>query len=346
MNLLITGGCGFIGTNFIRLLLAEKPEWTVVNLDALTYAGNPHNLDDLYDCDTIDNFSKRHNSHFVHGDIADKGLVEKILTEHDISHIVNFAAESHVDRSIIDASPFIHTNILGTQVLLDAARKKGGCRFVQVSTDEVYGSLGKDGLFREEDPLKPNSPYAASKASADLLVRAANKTFDMDTVITRCSNNYGPYQFPEKFIPLCITRSLRDEKLPIYGDGLQVRDWIHVEDHCRGILLALEKGLSGKIYNFGANTERTNLELVTSILHLLNKPTSLISHVADRLGHDRRYAIDFSSAQKELGYQPKWNFEDGLKHCIEWYLNNPKWVENVTSGAYRTFCKTLYGDSL
>jgi len=346
MNLLITGGCGFIGTNFIRLILADWAEWAdrpnirVVNFDKLTYAGNLQNLEDL------ESSYGKERYHFVHGDIIDSALLDTTIIKHDITHIIHFAAESHVDRSIADATPFITTNVLGTQTLLDAARRANIARFVHISTDEVYGSLGPTGAFHEASPLAPNSPYSASKAASDLLVRAAHETYGLDVITTRCSNNYGPYQFPEKLIPLMLIRALRNEDLPVYGDGLQVRDWIHVDDHCRGILLALEKGKAGAIYNFGGHAERTNLDVVTTILQYIDKPTTRIRHIADRLGHDRRYAMDFSHASKTLGYKPIWTFEKGLEQSIQWYLEHPEWITNVTSGAYRTFCETLYGDRL
>lgn len=340
MQVLVTGGCGFIGTNFVRLILGERADASVVNLDKLTYAGNPANLSDV---DTV--FGAGRYT-FVHGDIGDATLVRELMASHSFDAVVNFAAESHVDRSITDATPFVVTNVLGTQVMLDAARNAGIPRFVHVSTDEVYGTLGADGLFRETTPLAPNSPYSASKAGADLLVRAAHETYGMDTVTTRCSNNYGPYQFPEKLIPLMIRRALRDEALPVYGDGMQIRDWIHVEDHCRGILLALEKGRAGGIYNFGGHAERPNIAVVKGLLALLGKGEDLIRHVQDRPGHDRRYAMDFSLAAAELGYGPRWNFDDGLASTVDWYREHADWVESVESGAYREFMRTWYGERL
>lgn len=339
MSLLITGGCGFIGSNFIRLLLAERPDARVLNLDKLTYAGNLANLADL-----PPDQSARYS--FVKGDIADASLVADLLTAHRVEAVVHFAAESHVDRSITDAFPFVNTNVLGTQVLLDAARRAGVTRFVHVSTDEVYGSLGAEGAFREDSPLAPNSPYSASKASSDLLVRAAHVTFGQDTVITRCSNNYGPYQFPEKLIPLMISRARRGEPLPVYGTGANVRDWIHVEDHCRGVLLALEKGRPGAVYNFGGASERTNLDVVRAILRLLGRPESLIRFVKDRPGHDARYAMDFSLAARELGFAPGRGFDQGLADTVAWYESHGSWVEQVESGAYRDFEKLWYGERL
>ncbi len=337
MHLLVTGGCGFIGTGFIRMLLRERPGARVVNLDALTYAGNPANLED-----TAREYGDRYQ--FVQADIADVDAVTAVLAAHSFDAILNFAAESHVDRSIVNATPFVRTNVLGTQVLLDAARKAGVGRYVQISTDEVYGTLGPGGRFSEATPLAPNSPYSASKAGADMLVRAAHETFGLNTVITRCSNNYGPYQFPEKLIPFMIRRALADETLPVYGDGLQIRDWIHVEDHCRGILLALEKGRPGAVYNFGGNAETANLDVVRSLLRLLDKPEDRIRHVQDRPGHDRRYAMDYSLAARELGYAPSKTFAEGLTETVRWYLDHQDWVRNVVSGEYRRFTESWYGN--
>lgn len=339
MSLLITGGCGFIGSNFIRLVLAERPDTRVVNLDKLTYAGNPANLADLPP-DRAARYS------FVKGDIADAPFVGELFATRSFDAVVHFAAESHVDRSIADASPFVATNVMGTQVLLDAARRAGVPRFVHVSTDEVYGSLGAEGAFREDTPLAPNSPYSASKAASDLLVRAAHVTFGQDTVVTRCSNNYGPYQFPEKLIPLMISRARKGEALPVYGTGANIRDWIHVEDHCRGVLLALEKGRPGGVYNFGGASERTNLDVVRAILRLVNRPESLIRFVKDRPGHDARYAMDFSLAARELGFAPVRSFEQGLADTVAWYESHGEWVEQVESGAYRDFEKLWYGERL
>lgn len=312
---LVTGGCGFIGSNFVRLMLAERDDIEVTNLDALTYAGNPENLKDV---------EKNPRYAFVKGDIADAKLVGDLFAK-GFDVVVNFAAESHVDRSIADASPFIRTNIVGTQVLLDAARARGVRRFVQVSTDEVYGSLGKTGLFSETTPLSPNSPYSASKTAADLLVRAYHHTYGMDAVTTRCSNNYGPYQFPEKLIPLFVTNLMDDRPVPVYGKGENVRDWIYVEDHCRGILAAVEKGKAGEVYNFGGNAERMNIEITKLILKELRKPETLITYVADRPGHDLRYAIDATKAKRELGWEPKTAFETGIRRTIAWYLENGAW---------------------
>ena len=339
MRILVTGGCGFIGSNFIRLVLAQCGKTEIVNLDKLTYAGNLANLADL-----PPDQARRHR--FVKGDIADRAMVSSLLAQEKPDAIVHFAAESHVDRSITDASPFITTNVLGTQVLLDCARQAGIPRMVHVSTDEVYGTLGPEGRFREDTPLAPNSPYSASKASSDLLVRAAHETFGQNVVITRCSNNYGPYQFPEKLIPLMTGRARRGEPLPVYGSGTNVRDWIHVEDHCRGVLLALEKGRPGGVYNFGGDAERANLDVVRAILRLTGRDESLIRSVKDRPGHDLRYAMDHSLASRELGFSPLKNFEAGLEETVRWYESHDEWVRQVESGAYRDFEKIWYGERL
>jgi len=325
-RLLVTGGCGFIGSNFVRHVLATDPRARVTNLDALTYAGNPENLADLAD-------DPRYR--FVRGDVADGPAVRALAAE-GFDAIVHFAAESHVDRSIGDALPFLRTNVVGTQCLLDAARAAGTPRFVHVSTDEVYGTLGPDDPpFTESTPLAPNSPYAASKAASDLLVRAACHTHGIDAVVTRCSNNYGPYQFPEKLIPLFITNALADVPLPVYGDGRQVRDWIHVLDHCRGIDAALRRGRAGAVYNFGGRAERYNLDVTRLVLGLTGRPETLIRHVADRPGHDRRYAVECALAERELGWRPTVAFEAGLAETVAWYRGNARWVERVKSGAYR-----------
>jgi len=337
VRLLVTGGCGFIGSNFIRLLLAGDRDFSVVNFDKLTYAGNPENLATVADSDRYE---------FRQGDISDRNRVEEVLKEFSIDWIVNFAAESHVDRSILDSAPFIHTNISGTQVLIDSAREMGVDRFVQVSTDEVYGSLGETGEFTEDTPLAPNSPYAASKAAADLLVRAAVHTHGFPGLITRCSNNYGPFQFPEKLIPLFISNALQHQPLPVYGDGKNVRDWIHVDDHCRGIVSVLQSGEPGDVYNFGGRSELSNIGLTRRLLELLDRPETLIRFVPDRPGHDKRYAIDCSRAEKVLGWKPKVSFDDGLKSTVEWYLENSDWVERIRSGAYREYYEQQYGDSL
>lgn len=326
-RILITGGCGFIGANFVRLELDTYPDIEVTNLDALTYAGNLDNLADL------DNHPRYR---FVQGDITNQSLVASLLHEGNFDALVHFAAESHVDRSITDAAPFLLTNVLGTQILLDASRAAKLPRFVQVSTDEVYGTLApEDPPFTETTPLAPNSPYAASKAGADLLVRAAYHTHGFPTIITRCSNNYGPYQFPEKLIPLFVTNALADKELPVYGDGRQVRDWIHVNDHCRGVDAALRQGKPGTIYNFGGRSERYNIDVTKLVLELTGKPESLIRHVTDRLGHDRRYAVDCRFAERELGWKPTMSFEAGLKETVAWYQTNTRWVERVRSGEYR-----------
>ncbi|MBG9791214.1 spore coat protein [Paenibacillus dendritiformis] len=333
MNLLITGGAGFIGSNFVIYMLNKYPDYKIVNVDALTYAGNLENL-----CEIQDN----PNYCFVKADIADSQAMEKLFGE-GVDVVVNFAAESHVDRSILDPEIFVKTNVLGTQVLLDAAKKHGVTKFVQVSTDEVYGSLGETGLFSETTPLAPNSPYSASKAGGDLLVRAYHETFGLPVNITRCSNNYGPYQFPEKLIPLMIANALNDKQLPIYGDGLNVRDWLYVEDHCSAIDLVIHKGRDGEVYNIGGNNERTNIHIVRTILEQLGKPDSLIKYVEDRLGHDRRYGIDATKIMTELGWKPKHTFETGIKETIDWYLNNRTWWERIQSGAYQTYYEKQYG---
>ena len=337
VRLLVTGGCGFIGSNFIRWLLADDPNVTVVNFDKLTYAGNPENLASVFESDRYD---------FRQGDISDRDSVDEVLKEFSIDSIVNFAAESHVDRSILDSTPFVHSNIGGTQVLIDSARTNGIDRFVQVSTDEVYGSLGDTGEFSEDTPLAPNSPYAASKTAADLLVRAAVHTHDFPGMITRCSNNYGPYQFPEKLIPLFISNALQHQPLPVYGDGTNVRDWIHVDDHCRGIAAVLRSGEPGDIFNFGGRSELSNIGLTRRLLELLDRPETLLRFVPDRPGHDKRYAIDCSRAEKMLGWKPLVSFEEGLKSTVDWYLQNSDWVDRVRSGAYREYYEKQYGDRL
>jgi dTDP-glucose 4,6-dehydratase len=317
-TILVTGGAGFIGSNFIHYLIREYPGIKVVNLDLLTYAGNLENLKDV---------ENSPDYRFVKGDIADAKLVNEVVAGAD--YIVNFAAESHVDRSIEDPSVFIRTNIMGTQVLLDAAKKHGTERYLQVSTDEVYGSLGSTGYFTEGTPIAPNSPYSASKAGADLLVRAYYETYGMPVLITRCSNNYGPYQFPEKLIPFFIKRLLNNQTVPVYGDGLNVRDWLHVEDHCRAIDLVLQQGKVGEVYNIGGNNEMTNIEITKLVLTGLNKPEAMIEYVKDRLGHDRRYAIDSTKLQSELGWKPQISFAEGITQTIAWYLNNREWWEKL-----------------
>jgi len=324
-TILVTGGCGFIGSNFLRFLLERESDVQVINLDALTYAGNPNNVRDL-----LGNPRYR----FVRGDVADRALVRSILDQ-GVTDIIHFAAESHVDRSIDDAGPFLHTNVLGTQVLLDAARAARIGRYLQVSTDEVYGSLGHDGAFTEQTPLAPNSPYAASKAAADLLVRSYIKTYDLPALITRCSNNYGPYQFPEKLLPLFITNLMGNQSVPIYGDGLNIRDWLHVHDHCSAIYAVWKRGTPGEIYNIGGDCERTNLEMTHLLLKILDKPSTLIRYVPDRPGHDRRYAIDATKIQRELGWKPTITLEQGLAETVAWYRGNPSWIEQIRTGAYR-----------
>ncbi|MCI0637634.1 MAG: dTDP-glucose 4,6-dehydratase [Gemmataceae bacterium] len=323
-RVLVTGGCGFIGSNFIRRLLRTDPNAHITNLDCLTYAGNPENLADIED-------DARYR--FVRGDIADAKKVKRLTAE--VETVFHFAAESHVDRSIHDAQPFVRTNIVGTQVLLEAARLHPIKRFVHISTDEVYGSSGPTGAFSEQAPLAANNPYAASKAAADLLVRSYCQTYRMPAVITRSSNNFGPYQFPEKLIPYFIARILQDETVPLYGDGLQVRDWIHVADHCRAIELVWRRGRIGEVYNIGGGCEKTNLEVTRLLLRALGKPESLIRFVADRPGHDRRYALDCRKIETELGWRPQIPFEQGLLDTLRWYQENTVWVAHVLSGAYR-----------
>ncbi|WP_419955652.1 dTDP-glucose 4,6-dehydratase [Neobacillus niacini] len=337
MKLLVTGGAGFIGSNFVRYMVNKYPEYKIVNLDLLTYAGNLENLKD------IENAS---NYKFVRGDIADREFINGLFQEEKFDYVLNFAAESHVDRSITDPGIFVQTNIQGTLALLDAAKTFGVTKYLQVSTDEVYGTLGETGYFTEETPLAANSPYSASKAGADLLVRAYHETFGLPVNITRCSNNYGPFHFPEKLIPLMIINALHDKELPIYGDGLNIRDWLHVEDHCQAIDLVLHKGRNGEVYNVGGNNERTNIEIVKTILKHLNKPESLMKFVTDRPGHDRRYAIDATKLRTELGWSPKYNFDTGIEQTINWYLNNREWWENIISGEYQDYVKSQYGDRL
>ncbi|AWB46180.1 dTDP-glucose 4,6-dehydratase [Paenibacillus sp. CAA11] len=336
MKLLVTGGAGFIGSNFVLYMLNRHPEYTIVNIDNLTYAGNLENLKAIEG-------EPRHR--FIKADIQDSSAIGRVFQE-GIDVVVNFAAESHVDRSILDPGIFVRTNVMGTQVLLDAAKTYGVSKFVQVSTDEVYGSLGETGLFTEDTPLAPNSPYSASKAGGDLLVRAYHETFGLPVNITRCSNNYGPYQFPEKLIPLMISRALSDQKLPVYGDGLNIRDWLYVEDHCSAIDLVIHQGRNGEVYNIGGNNERTNLEIVRTILDQLGKPHSLISYVEDRPGHDRRYGIDPTKLIKQLGWKPKYDFERGIKTTIDWYLGHQEWWEHIQSGAYQEYYNSQYGNRL
>lgn len=337
MKLLVTGGAGFIGSNFVRYMVNKYPEYHIVNLDLLTYAGNLENLKDI---ETASNYT------FVKGDIADREFVNELFAQQKFDYVLNFAAESHVDRSITNPDIFVKANIQGTQVLLDAAKNFGVKKYLQVSTDEVYGTLGETGYFTEETPLAANSPYSASKAGADLLVRAYHETFGLPVNITRCSNNYGPFHFPEKLIPLMIINALHDKPLPIYGDGLNVRDWLHVEDHCQAIDLVLHNGRDGEVYNVGGNNERTNIEIVKTILKHLGKPESLIKYVTDRPGHDRRYAIDATKLRTELGWEPKYTFDTGIEQTIKWYLDNKDWWENIISGEYQSYFETQYGNRL
>jgi dTDP-glucose 4,6-dehydratase len=332
MRLFITGGAGFIGSNFIRHILATRPGYSVVNFDKLTYAGN---LDNLRDVEGFSNYV------FIRGDICDRAALDAAIEGADA--VINFAAESHVDRSILNASDFIETNVIGTQTLLDAARAARVSRFVQISTDEVMGSCSDLEYFTEASPMQPNSPYAASKAAAEHLVRAAHITFGLDVVTTRASNNYGPYQFPEKLIPLMITNAIDRKELPVYGDGQNVRDWLYVEDCCRAIDAVLHRGRSGEVYNIGSRAEKTNLEIVGTLLDLLNQPRSLIKFVTDRLGHDRRYATDPAKIETELGWRPKETFESGIEKTVRWYQNNAEWVARTRSGEYLEYYERMYG---
>lgn len=347
-NILVTGGAGFIGSNFVKYML-ETYEYNIINIDSLTYAGSLENLKEV-----------ENNPHytFVKGDIRDREILDAIFKEHNIDTVVNFAAESHVDRSIEDPELFLSTNILGTQALLDTAKKywkvnpedkhcrlfKEGVKYLQVSTDEVYGTLGKEGMFTETTPLAPNSPYSASKTGADLIVRAYHETFGMPINITRCSNNYGPYQFPEKLIPLMINNCLKNRELPVYGDGMQIRDWLHVKDHCTGISTVLHKGKVGEVYNIGGNNEKANIEIVKLIIANLGKSEELIKYVQDRPGHDRRYAIDNTKITTELGWSPSYTFEQGIKETIEWYLANEEWMNKIVSGDYMKYYEEMYSE--
>lgn len=346
-TILVTGGAGFIGSNFIAYLLRQHPADIIVNLDALTYAGNLENLKEVEN-------NPRYS--FVKGDIRDRDLVHDMFAEHHFTHVVNFAAESHVDRSIVDPELFLTTNIIGTEVLLDEAKKswklhpddkynkdyQEGVRFHQVSTDEVYGALGKEGLFTETMPLLPNSPYSASKASADLIVRAYHETYGLPVTISRCANNYGPFQFPEKLIPLMINNCLKGKSLPVYGDGMQIRDWLHVIDHCSAIDTILDRGTIGEIYNIGGNNEKANIEIVKLIIKTVGKSEDLITYVKDRPGHDRRYAIDNTKITSQLGWKPSYTFEQGMKETIQWYLDNQQWIERVVSGDYQGYYEKMY----
>lgn len=345
-NVLVTGGAGFIGSNFVKYML-ETYDYHIINIDALTYAGNLENLADV---------EQNNRYTFIKADIRDRKVLDKIFADYNIDTVVNFAAESHVDRSIEDPELFLSTNILGTQALLDTAKKywkvnpadkhcrlfKEGVKYLQVSTDEVYGTLGAKGMFIETTPLAPNSPYSASKTGADLIVRAYNETFGMPINITRCSNNYGPYQFPEKLIPLMINNCLNNKELPVYGDGMQIRDWLHVKDHCTGIDTVLHKGKVGEVYNIGGNNEKANIEIVKLIISNLGKSEELIKYVQDRPGHDRRYAIDNSKITRELGWSPSYTFEQGIKETIEWYLANEEWMKKIVSGEYMDYYKKMY----
>ncbi|ACM22209.1 dTDP-glucose 4,6-dehydratase [Thermotoga neapolitana] len=340
MKILVTGGAGFIGSNFIHYMMEKHPDYRIICLDKLTYAGNLRNLESALN---------RENFRFIKGDICDRELVYKVFEEERPDIVVNFAAESHVDRSIEDPEIFLKTNIIGTQVLMDACRKYGIKRFHQVSTDEVYGDLPLDRpdlKFTEKSPLKPSSPYSASKASADLLVMAYHRTYELPVTISRCSNNYGPYQFPEKLIPLMIINAIHDRPLPVYGDGRNVRDWIHVKDHCEAIDLIIHEGKEGEIYNIGGENERSNIEVVKMILKELGKPESLIKFVKDRPGHDRRYALDITKMKEEFGWSPKISFEEGLRSTIKWYLENRNWWEEIINGEYMKYYEKMYGERL
>jgi dTDP-glucose 4,6-dehydratase len=334
-TILVTGGMGFIGSNFVRHILREHPTARVVNLDKVTYAGNPRNLADVAG-------DSRYT--FVQADVCDAGAVVEALAAHRPDQIVHCAAETHVDRSILGAGDFVRTNVEGTRVLLDAARAAGVRRFLHVSTDEVYGSLGATGAFTETSPLQPNSPYAASKTGADVLARAYHVTYGLPVIITRTCNNYGPYQFPEKFVPLMVVNAFRGASLPIYGDGLYVREWLHVEDHCRALARVLAEGRPGEVYNIGSGEERTNLEVVREILHLTGKPETLLAHVTDRPGHDRRYALDHSKIRRELGWAPAIPFAAGLRQAVEWYRRHEAWWQEILSGEYRTYYRLQYGE--
>jgi len=350
MNILVTGGAGFIGSNFIRWMKKNAPEHRIVNVDALTYAGNLRSLRDI----PLDD-----GYHFIRADIRDRAKLNEIFDQYDITHVVNFAAESHVDRSIVEPELFLTTNVLGTQALLDTAKQhwksapedkysrayREGVQFLQVSTDEVYGALGKEGMFTETTPLAPNSPYSAAKASADLVCRAYHETFGLPLNITRCSNNYGPYQFPEKLIPLMIHNCMQGKPLPVYGDGMQIRDWLHVDDHCSALFTVLTRGEAGEIYNIGGNNERANLDIVKRIIHTLGAGEELITYVKDRPGHDRRYAIDNTKITTKLGWTPSYTFEAGIVQTIAWYQNNMDWLEDVLSGAYADYYERMYNPS-
>lgn len=346
-TVLVTGGAGFIGSNFIKFMLDKHPDYRIINVDALTYAGNLENLIDISD---------NSNYAFIKADIRNREKIDGIFAMYLVDSVVNFAAESHVDRSIEEPEVFLTTNIVGTQVLLDVAKKywkvnpddkyckkyRQGVKFLQISTDEVYGALGKTGMFVETMPLMPNSPYSASKASADMIVRAYHKTYGMPVNLTRCSNNYGPYQFPEKLIPLMINNCLKNKDLPVYGDGMQIRDWLHVLDHCSAIDTVLHKGINGEVYNIGGNNEKANIEIVKFIIETLGKSEKLIKYVKDRPGHDRRYAIDNTKITTQLGWEPAYTFAQGMKETVQWYLNNTEWIDSIVSGDYVNYYERMY----
>jgi dTDP-glucose 4,6-dehydratase len=334
-NILVTGGAGFIGSNFVHYMLNKYTDYTIVNFDSLTYAGNLENLTAV---------QHHPNYRFVKGDICNKEQVSNAFRTHSIDTVVHFAAESHVDRSILGPAVFVQTNVVGTNILLDVSRETGIERFVHVSTDEVYGSLGATGLFTEETPLHPNSPYSASKASSDMLVLAYQHTFGFPGIVTRCSNNYGPYQFPEKLIPLLIANALNDKPIPVYGDGSNVRDWLYVEDHCSALDAVLHKGTAGDVYNIGGNNEWKNIDIVKLVLKEIGKPESLITFVKDRPGHDKRYAIDAAKIEKDLGWTPAHQFESGITKTIRWYLENKQWWERITTGEYKKYYEQQYGE--
>lgn len=336
-NILVTGGAGFIGSNFINYILDKRDDYFIVNLDKLTYAGNLENL--------IPSEGKE-NYQFVRGDVCNAELVNYLFEKYNIKFVINFAAESHVDRSILGSGVFFRSNVIGTNVLLEASRRYDVEKFLQVSTDEVYGSLGDEGLFTENTPLHPNSPYSSSKAAADLMALSFHHTYGLPVLITRCSNNYGPYQFPEKLIPLMIINTLKDKKLPVYGDGMYVRDWIYVIDHNKAVEVVFEKGKAGEVYNVGASNEKPNIEIVNLILKELNKDESLIEYVKDRPGHDRRYAIDSSKISKELNWNPEFEFEEAISHTIKWYLENKNWWNRIISGEYKKYYQLQYGAKL
>lgn len=336
-NILVTGGAGFIGSNFIRHILSTREDVFIINMDSLTYAGNLENLIGLHD-------NSRYT--FFKGDITSEQDVNYIFEKYSIQIVINFAAESHVDKSILNPLTFAQTNYIGVCNLLNISRKKEVQLFIQISTDEVYGSLGAEGYFTENSPIQPNSPYAASKAAADLMVRAYYKTYGFPAIITRCCNNYGPYQFPEKLIPLIITNALEDKEIPVYGDGMNIRDWIYVLDHARGVELVMDKGKIGEVYNIGSNHEMANIELVKKVLDILGKPHSLIKYVADRPGHDRRYAIDAGKIQNELGYKPLYTFEEALRNTVKWYVENKQWWQRIKDGSYMRYYSEWYEKQL